>query len=154
MKLVPMTVDYSEDIYTMCKYLLLNDTHTECPETKIGRFMLGRATGHTTSMVKAAERLRREGFNVLEVYYNELNRSMNRRGWNHDMATTYDKIVRDGFYHNAFVGRGNANMPDIILFDTYSFAEQRIRGVSTKVDELMHILHREFNKKTAFFFIQ
>lgn len=154
MKLVPMTVDYSEDIYTMCKYLLLNDTHTECPETKIGRFMLGRATGHTTSMMQASERLRREGFNVLEVYLNEQHRVMNRRGEEHDTATTYDRFVRDGFHHRAFVGRRNRDMPDIILFDTYSFAEQRVRGVSTKVDELMHILWHQLNKKTAFFFIQ
>ncbi|AGN30124.1 hypothetical protein VPFG_00122 [Vibrio phage nt-1] len=153
MKLVPMTVDYSEDIYTMSKYLLLNETHPDCPETKIGRFMLGRATGHTTALKQTADRLRKEGYRVLEVYYNTANLHMHRPN-NKDrrIAITYSTLVQDN--SNLYRGMTRDSVPDIVLCDAYSVAEQRIRGVREVMDELPYMFRHIFNKQTAFFFIQ
>ncbi len=157
MKLIPVQIDYQEDIYSMAKYLLVNDSHPDSMETKIGRFMLGRATGHTKAMQAAARRLRAEGYCVAEVYLNEHLMAHSIRESRHprpDMCMTYGRLFDCSGFPGGLRARTSHDMPDIILFDTYSFAEQRTPRLRENVEELMYILHKNHNKKTAFFFIQ
>ncbi|CAM0073869.1 hypothetical protein VPHK567_0109 [Vibrio phage K567] len=157
MKLIPVQIDYQDDIYKMAKYLLTNDGHPDSLETKIGRFMLGRATGHTSAMQATASRLRAEGYRVTEVYLNQHMMTDSIRNSHHphpDMCMTYGHLIDRGFSASALRGRCSHDISDIILFDTYSFAEQRIPNLSAKVEEFMYILHRHYHKRTAFFFIQ
>ncbi|AUR85835.1 hypothetical protein NVP1081O_100 [Vibrio phage 1.081.O._10N.286.52.C2] len=147
MKIVPMTVDFSRDIYTMCEYLIKVDAYPNCPEVKIGRFMLGRATGHTTAVIAAAERLRSEGKVVhLVLHTSTLTRELRHHADNFSL-NSYSVDVMHGCRESC--------VPDIIIFDTWTCMQ---RGNHRKADEIethmLPALHSHFKKKTAMLFVQ
>lgn len=153
MKIVPMRIDYTNDIRTMCEYLLRCDLHDPYhinSEELIGRFQVGRASGHTTALKDVANSFRVRGLRVVEVYGNR--------------AELQGRSSSEVLYYGAFdvrnshgvhtLSRNGEDMPDLIMFDAYSHFAPRLRGVEEGIDRMIHILHRGMRKRTVFFFVQ
>lgn len=151
MKITPMTVDYTDDIYTMCEYLIKNEVSPEHAETKVGRFSLGRATGHSRSIESAVERLEAKQINTLVVYptNSHMNIAVKQNQGNKNGITTYCRLSAD-----MFRGYCHRDIPDIIIFDNFSSLE--LFGEFGLLD--VHKLYYEFlqyhRKSVAFMIVQ
>ncbi len=148
MKIIPMRIDYTADIRTMCEYLLRCELHDPAyiqSEQLIGRFQVGRATGHSTALKTVADSFRKQGLHVLEVYGNR----EELRARDDDEVIHYSKFSTQ----NRFLRLGTG-VPDLVLFDAASHFIPQLHGVEEGINNFMMYLHRGIKKRTVFFYVQ
>lgn len=158
MELNDIKVDFSSDIYKMAKYLILHDaSEFRNIESKIGKFMLGRATGHTTAVLQTVKDLAYAGFNVRVIHLNENMKNsaiMHARKLGHTFNPNHHYTYSDLLYNGAF-HCGMGEHIDLIIFDSYTHASEHYNKLEETLDEFMHYT---FNKskgtRTGFLFIQ
>lgn len=128
MKIIPMKADFSDDLYNMIKYLLScprgRDVGMNTFYERMGHFMLGRATGHTTVALDTAERLSQEGLKVWVVQHNL---AMNKATVGHstDLKKVTFMTYRQFIDGNVYRGFSRERFPDVVIMDTYTHFADR-----------------------------
>ena len=158
MELKNIQVDFSSELGKMAKYLILHDAsehrNLDC---KIGKFMLGRATGHTKAVLQTVTYLSHAGFNVRVMHLNEETKRdamMTSRKEGHIFKPnhhyTYNQLICNSTFHC-----GTGEHVDLIIFDTYSYARSRYAKLEETIVEFMHyIFEKSKGTRTGFLFIQ
>jgi hypothetical protein len=140
---ITISVDFTDDIYKMCKYLLMVDSQQI--DQKIGRFSLGRRTGHTTSLISVADKLSRDGYEVLCVVSSHMYREIRHSEYGYDIMQ-YVNITE-----HAFRGR---DAYDIVLFDEVNSTGMRKQRELDNIINYMQCGKLPGGKHTALFFMQ
>jgi hypothetical protein len=145
---ISLTVDFNDTVYNMCKYIIMVDA--QCIDQKVGRFLLGRQTGHTSVMVSVANKLHKSGYRVVCVTSEQGRRLLERCSGGNGVLCKV--ISYSNFNRNAL--RGDYEY-DIIIFDECENNKSQLSegALDYTMSRSNHNIQNGF-KSTAFFFLQ
>lgn len=163
MNLNNLHMNFSSDIYRMAKYLILHDaSESHCVESKIGKFMLGRGTGHTSAVLETADTLSIVGFNIRVIHLNEQMKNYaikqssehTKRGNKRvpERHYTYNELLNNNIFRTDM-----SEHIDLFIFDAFTHAKNNSNDnkLEESIDEFVHYVFTKSNgTRTGFLFIQ
>lgn len=124
------------------KYLLMNrfyTDHVDHPDMFRGKFMLGRATGHTTSVIEVTKQLSHQNVTSMVVLPNQQIAQYFTRECGGKDCPAVIVSIEHLFRHLTEVGV-HRKLPEVFIFDTFSYTISKL-GIS-KYNQLISELYQ------------